>query len=272
MTPGPSDRIVVWFSNGAASAVAWREAVRRYGDICEVVAVNNPVSEEDPDNKRFAKDVAEWIGSEIVFWSNPKFPHGSAVKVWDQVKAMSFVKGAPCTDRLKKAARQDYESKHRVDWHVFGFTADEQSRHDRFVLTERDNVLPVLIDAGITKDDCYRIIQEAGLTLPLVYSLGYPNANCIGCVKATSPTYWNHVRKVHPEVFEERSEQSRRLGARLARYKGQRIFLDELPVDAKGRVMKTMQVECGIFCEEWSPVVAETRWEALLTMIASDEW
>lgn len=253
MTPNEGDRIVVWFSNGAASAVAWLETVRRYGDICDVVAVNNPIEEEDPDNKRFAKDVAKWVGGEITFFSNSKFAHGSAVKVWDQVKAMSFTKGAPCTNRLKIMARQEYEQLHRVDWHVMGFTADEKKRHDRFVLTERENVLPVLIEAGITKDDCYQIVLDAGIRLPLVYRLGYPNANCLGCVKATSPTYWNHVRKIHPEVFRQRAEQSRRLGARLARYKGERIFLDELPESAVGRNMKTMRIECGIFCEEWSP-------------------
>jgi len=250
MTPFPGDRIVVWFSNDAASAVAWVKTVERYGHMCEVVAVNNPVVEEDADNQRFARDVAKWAGGEIVFWKNPKFLHGSAVKVWDRKKAMSFPRGAPCTDLLKKAARQDYERHHHFEWHVFGFTADEQKRHDRFVLSERENVLPVLIEAGITKDDCYEIVKAAGISLPLVYRLGYPNANCIGCVKATSPTYWNHVRKVHPEIFRQRAEQSRRLGVRLVRYKGVRIFLDELPEDAFGRPMKTMQIECGIFCEE----------------------
>ncbi|MEO4045015.1 hypothetical protein AAFN47_25735 [Hoeflea sp. CAU 1731] len=241
----------MWFSNGAASAVAWMETVLRYGDICEVVAVNNPVQEEDADNHRFALDVAKWVGSDIVFWKNPKFPNASAEEVWDHCNAMAFPHGAPCTDRLKKAARQDYEKHRRIGWHVFGFTADERKRHERFVLTERDNVLPVLIDAGITKDDCYEIIRAAGILLPLVYRLGYPNANCLGCVKATSPTYWNHLRRMHPEIFKRRSEQSRRLGVRLVRYKGQRMFLDELPPDAVGRPMKTMRIECGIFCEEW---------------------
>lgn len=83
-----------------------------------------------------------------------------------------------------------------------------------------------------------------------MYKQGYPNANCIGCVKATSPTYWNHVRKMHPEVFAARAKQSRVIGARLVRVNDKRIFLDELSLDAKGRPMKTMQIECGIFCEE----------------------
>lgn len=248
--PLDGDTIVVWFSHGAASAVAWYETVRIYGDRCRVLAVNNPVVEEDDDNRRFGRDVSEWIGQPLAEWVNPKHPHGSAVKVWDERKAMSFPMGAPCTELLKKGARQDFERHHKVDWHVLGFTADERNRYDRFVMTERENVLPVLIEQGITKADCYRLIQEAGLRLPRVYHLGYPNANCIGCVKATSPTYWNHVRLVHPDVFAERAEQSRRLGVRLVRHKGERVFLDELPADAVGQPMKTMQIECGIFCEE----------------------
>ncbi len=117
-------------------------------------------------------------------------------------------------------------------------------------------MLPVLIDAGLTKQDCYdRLILE-GIAPPRVYAEGYPNANCIGCVKASSPTYWNHVRVTRPLIFAQRGEQSRRLGVRLVRYKGQRIFLDELPPDATGRPLKSMQIECGSFCEERT-VIAE---------------
>lgn len=95
----------------------------------------------------------------------------------------------------------------------------------------------------------FAILSEAGIEIPEAYRLGFPNANCIGCVKATSPTYWNHVRNVRPNIFERRAAQSRKLGVRLVRYKGKRIFLDELPLDAKGRSMKTFkQPECGIFC------------------------
>ena len=107
----------------------------------------------------------------------------------------------------------------------------------------------MLIDERISKADCYLIIQDAGLTLPRIYKQGYPNANCIGCVKATSVTYWNHVRKMHPEVFKDRAEKSREYGTKLVRLKGKRIFLDELPPDAVGRPMKNMEVECGIFCD-----------------------
>jgi len=244
------DAIAVWFSCGAASAVAAKMTVEKYGARCAVRVLNNPIKEEDDDNQRFLRDVSDWVGRPVETVTANKYPASSVVEVWDTRKFMSGPLGAPCTIELKKVARQEWERNNRVDWHVLGFTADERRRHDRFVLTERDNVLPVLIDANIAKQDCYTILKNAGVRLPHIYSLGYPNANCIGCVKATSPTYWNLVRKTHPEVFAARAEQSRRLGARLTRVKNERMFLDELPVTAKGRSIKNLDFECGIFCEE----------------------
>ena len=240
--------IAVWFSCGAASAVAAKKTLDLYRDTSNVIIFNNPIEEEDEDNQRFLKDVEKWLGHPITHARSEKYPSQSCVEVWDHRKFMSGPAGAPCTLLLKKKVRERIEREVKIDWHVLGFTLEEKKRHERFSLLERENTLPILIDAGITKAMCYKIIQDAGLTLPRVYSMGYPNANCIGCVKATSPTYWNHVRKVHPEVFKQREEQSRRIGARLARYKGKRVFLDELPPDAKGRAMKNMDIECGIFC------------------------
>lgn len=249
--PKDGDTIVVWFSNGAASAAAAYETIRRYGDRCEVLLVNNPVVEEDKDNLRFCEDIERWLDRPIIKMRNPAYPTASAVDVWDDQKGMSFPKGAPCTRHLKKGARLAFELQRTFEWHVFGFTAEERHRHNGFVLTERSNVLPVLIDAGMTKSDCAALLLSHGIALPRLYGFGFPNANCIGCVKATSPTYWNLVRLFFPETFDARAAQSRRLGARLVRYKGKRIFLDELPPDAMGRPLKTLKsVECGIFCEE----------------------
>ena len=242
--------IAVWFSCGAASAVAAKKTLERYGDKHLIRVLNNPVAEEDEDNRRFLRDVQAWLGLPIEIVKSKKYPSNSAVDVWEKRQFMSGPMGAPCTLELKKYARQEWEKENHVDWQVLGFTADEKKRHDRFVLTERSNVLPVLIDESITKADCYTILQKAGIELPRIYSMGYPNANCVGCVKATSSTYWSHVKLMHPKVFEERAEQSRRIGARLVRYKGKRMFLDELPEGARGNPMKNMDIECGIFCEE----------------------
>ena len=253
--PAPGSTIAVWFSCGAASAVAAKLTLKRWGDRCNVRIINNPVAEEDPDNRRFLADVERWLGVEIELAINPKYPNCSAVEVWEKRKYMAGVGGAPCTGELKRKARQAWEALNLFNfaldnWLVLGFTASERDRHEDFTLTERPNLLPVLIDAGLTKADCFRIVQQAGIRLPQPYLEGLPNANCIGCVKATSPTYWNLIRKKYPQQFAERAEQSRRLGVRLVEYKGQRIFLDELDPAAKGGRLKGLDFECGIFCEE----------------------
>lgn len=243
------DTIAVWFSCGAASAVAAKKTIEKYGDRCRVRIVNSPIKEEDSDNRRFLWDVQKWLGIEVEIATNPKFPNCSAVEVWAKRKYMSGTKGAPCTGELKKEARYEWERKNKPDWHVLGFTYDEKARHDLFVKTERENVLPVLIDERITKSGCFKIIEEAHIELPNIYKQGYPNANCKGCPKATSPTYWNHVREKDPDIFEARAKQSREIGCRLVRVKGKRIFLDELLPTDIGRPMKNMDFDCGIFCE-----------------------
>lgn len=251
MVPTEGQTIDVLFSCGAASAVALMLTLKKYGNLCDVKAFNNPIKQEDSDNIRFLRDVESWLGVKINFITHPKYPDGDCEAVWDDESYMSGVAGAPCTRKLKRQARQIHERERLADWLVLGFTAEERLRHKGFVLTERDNVLPILIDAGLTKQDCFDLIGDAGLQLPRMYRLGFPNANCVGCVKAQSATYWNHVRHHFPDVFASRAEQSRRIGARLVVYKGVRLFLDELPISAMSRPMKELVMpECSIFCEE----------------------
>ena len=242
--------IAVWFSCGAASAVAAQKTVELYGDTHRIRVLNNPVAEEDSDNIRFLRDVENWIGVEIESVINSNYPSCSAVEVWAKRKYMSGVAGAPCTLELKKRARQEWERSNTAHYHVLGFTSEEKHRHDRFIRSEPINVMPVLIDLGLTKRDCFDVVRSAGIDLPTIYKMGYPNANCIGCVKSTSVTYWNHVREVHPDVFQKRAVQSREIGAKLVRYKGERIYLDELDPKARGGNMKNLNFECGLFCDD----------------------
>ena len=48
-------------------------------------------------------------------------------------------------------------------------------------------------------------------------------------------------------MFADRAEQSRRLGVKLVKLKGERIFLDELKPNDRGGKIKSW--ECGIFCD-----------------------
>ena len=241
------ETIAVWFSCGAASAVAAKKTIEKYGDTHNVIVVNNPVVNEDSDNIRFLKDIEKWIGQEIIFAINPAYPTCDITDVFEKRKYVAGVAGAPCTKFLKKEARYHFEKTNDIDWHVLGFTYDEKKRAENFMKFERDNLIPILIDQKLTKGNCFDILLDANIKLPNIYSLGFPNENCIGCVKSQSPTYWNLVREKFPDIFNQRAEQSRRLGAKLVRLKGNRIFLDELNPTDKGGKIKSW--ECGIFCD-----------------------
>ena len=241
--------IAVWFSCGAASAVAAKLTLDKYSDSHDVRILNSPVVEEDPDNRRFLRDVESWLGVEVESVVNAKFPACSAVEVWAQRKYMSNANGeAVCTYELKKEARRGWQAIHKPEWHVLGFTADEARRHKRFVRSEAENLLPVLIDAGLTKADCFAVLDDAGVKMPAIYAKGFPNANCIGCVKATSPSYWNLVRKHYPAEFDARAAQSREIGCKLTRIRNKRIYLDELPATASTGPVRGGW-SCGVFCD-----------------------
>ena len=246
MTPKPGSTIAVWFSCGAPSTVAAQMTLLKYGETCRVRIVNNPVDEEGEDNRRYLSDAMAWLNHPIEQAINSSLGHTSAERIWWDRNYMSGPKGAPCTGQLKKAARYEWEATHRPDYHVFGFTVEEKHRQSR--ISRELLSIPVLIDAGMTREACFDVIQKAGLLLPEAYRKGYPNANCCGCVKATSATYWQHVRRADPEVFAARATLSRILGTKLVRYKNVRMYLDELPTDATGRPLRSAP-DCGILCD-----------------------
>lgn len=238
-------RYVAWFSCGAASAVAAKLTIDRYAAKHEVVVVYcDTASAEHPDNERFLADCERWFGQPVVRIRSEKF--ASVDDVFESTRYMAGIGGARCTAEMKKIPRHAFQMPDDV--HVFGFTAEETKRVATFEANNFDlNLVWPLIEDGVGKQDCYRILQDAGIDLPAMYLMGYQNNNCIGCVKATSPAYWNKVRQDFPDVFAKRAAQSREIGCRLTRIKGKRLFLDELPEGDYGRY-KLENISCGPEC------------------------
>lgn len=235
-------RRIVWFSCGAASAVAAKLAVEKYGQLCQVVYCDTMATEHQ-DNQRFFTDVERWIGRRIVVIKSNRY--GTVDEVFEKRRYMSGIAGAICTTEMKKAPREAFQF--QDDVHLFGYTYDEQVRADDFEHNNPPLSLEwILIDQFITKAECLRRLRQAGIGLPAMYGLGFEHNNCIGCVKATSPGYWNRTRRLFPDVFARRARQSRAIGARLARLDGERVFLDELPADADA---PDDAIDCGPVCQ-----------------------
>jgi hypothetical protein len=194
----------------------------------------------DDDSHRFIRDLEGWYGQEIVRIRSSEFADIDAV--FEKRRYHSGMNGAPCTGELKVAPRLDFQLP--SDTHLWGYTANALDV-ERFAKMKENypelRQRSPLIERGITKAASHAMLERAGIKRPRVYDLGFPNGNCIGCVKASSPAYWALVRKHYPETFARRADQCRRFGSRLViigREKGEdgkvkniRAFIDEIPVD-----------------------------------------
>ena len=241
----PTKRTIVWFSCGAASAVAAKLVLPSYEDV--ILVYCDTLASESQDNYRFMRDVEQWLQVPVTIISSKKYR--DIDEVFEKTRYMAGISGARCTVEMKKVPR--FEFQRPDDTHVFGYTAGEEKRAIRFEKNNHDlNVRWPLIHHGYTKQMCFDVLKEAGIELPQMYKQGYRNNNCIGCVKATSIKYWTMIRRDYPEVFARRSRQSRELGVRLTRLKGERIFIDEIPIDQNPKQGELENISCGPECAQ----------------------
>lgn len=241
-----SPRTLVWFSCGAASAVAARLALDKYPEAevlyCDTLAY------EHPDNLRFLNDVSAWLGKPIKIIASAKYK--DIFDVFDKTGWLMGIGGARCTTELKRNVRKAYQRP--SDVHVFGLTHDEEKRIDRFEDQNPDLYVDwVLQENKVSKADCYRTLQDAGIELPEMYKLGYNNNNCVGCVKG-GMGYWNKIRVDFPDAFNRMASQERKMNVAICKsYSGdgkrKRVFLDELDPSA-GRGIPVPDIECGVMC------------------------
>lgn len=241
-------RIVCQFSCGAASAVATKLAIAQHGNV---QIVNAFLMEEHADNRRFAADCETWFAQPITTLRDEKYG-SSVINVFRRRQYMKGPKGAPCSRALKRDILDSWALP--GDVMVFGYTAEEADRLEDF--RERNPERPVLaplIDAGLGKEDCKAMIQRAGIELPMMYRLGYDNANCIGCVKG-GEGYWRAIREDFPVQFEANCLVQDEIGegAWFLRYRsgpkiGQRFPLRDLP-EGPARRNEGMP-SCSFFCE-----------------------
>ncbi len=228
-------RTIVWFSAGAASAVA---AKLTLAEGPAVLAYTNPGSEH-PDNERFIADCEAWFGQEVVRLRSGRYR--DTWQVYEERRYLNGPDGALCTVELKKKVRFAFQRPD--DRQVFGYTIEERDRADRFRrLNPEITLLTPLIDAGLSHADCLGMVENAGIKLPVLYLLGYGHNNCIPCVKG-GMGYWNKVRRDFPAEFDRMAKLERDIGASCLN--GQ--FLDELDPE-RGNYATEPKIECSLLC------------------------
>ena len=198
--------VICWWSGGITSAVACKASIDLYGkDYCRVIFIDT--YNEHEDTYRFKEDCQKWYGVEIETISNPKY---SCIEdVWYDKLSLNVAHGAICSSELKRWVRIDFQKKNPYHYQVFGFDIDEPKRAKNITknyATARA-IFPLLMYA-LTKKNCLKIVEEAGIEVPEMYKLGFSNNNCFGktetsiggCVQG-GIGYWQKIKREYPIKF-----------------------------------------------------------------------
>lgn len=261
--PDHLPRIVCQFSCGAASAVATKLTLADYRATHDVQILNAFLANEHEDNRRFLADCEAWFGRQVTVLRDEKYG-ADIIEVFRRERFMKSQYGAPCTKLLKRRLLDSW--KQPGDVMVLGYTVEEVDRLDDFRERNPDRpVIAPLIERGLGKEDCKAMIQRAGIELPIMYRMGYDNANCIGCVKG-GEGYFRAIREDFPHQFEALCKVQDTLGSGsyLHRHRDTnvRFSLREL---GDGPVRRNEKIPaCSFFCE-----LAEADYRATVSDIGS---
>ena len=237
--PPVKNRVLCWFSCGAASFVATQIAIQIWKETNEIHILYTDTGSEHEDNKRFLNEAEAYFGIPIKILKNKNYK--DVFDVIEKTKYINGAYGARCTLELKKKLREDYYK--RGDINIFGYTEEEENRINRF--KAQNKWYPIycpLAELGISHRETKAILLKTGIALPIMYQLGYKNNNCIGCVKG-GMGYWNKIREDFPDVFERMAQLERRIGRSAIKD----TWLDTLK-RGSGRYIEE-NIRCGLLCQ-----------------------
>jgi len=227
---------VCWFSCGVSSFLACYLAK----DVDKIIYTH--IEDRHSDSLRFLNDCEKLLDRKIDMIQSELY--SGVDDVIERTRAINTPQGAPCTERLKRQVRKQWERENPgFHTYVWGYDVDEKHRaeHMEEAMPDYEHEFP-LIKNSLTKADSHGISRELGLRRPVMYDMGYHNNNCIGCVKG-GMGYWNKIREDFPEVFARRAKQERELGRSCING----VFLDELEPD-RGRMDLEIMEDCTIAC------------------------
>jgi hypothetical protein len=265
------DKYVCHFSCGAASAIA---SIITLIDKPNTELLYTDPMMEHPDNMRFLKDIERLLNIKITILKHDKY--NSPFEIFEARRFLASPSGAPCTYLGERLVLENQ---------VLGFdySKREIARMDRYKKEYPEiKLICPLIDHKITKEDCFYILEKLNIKLPHIYSMGYSNANCTGCVKAENLGYWAAIREDFPDIYNKYAKLERAFGKTIIgpmsiRHRGVainkryikcpyckdkscgmcnkhnqlrlRVYLDELPINTKPS--RSARFSCnGLFCSD----------------------
>lgn len=232
---------IVCYSGGHSSALVAIEVVRKFGRD-DVILLNHDMAVwvEDPDVKRFKREVAEFLELPITF-ANYKSASMDQFDVSVEAKAFKVGSGSElCTNRLKTGPFMEWlatECPAKDAIIYYGFDANEKDRIQR--------------RSGIMGQQGYKTAyplafgprtilstSEIGVEPPLGYSQ-FKHANCIGCLKA-GWQHWYIVYCTRPDIWLKGKWAEDEIGYAIHHDESGPVYLEDM--ESRFAIMKCQGV------------------------------
>jgi hypothetical protein len=175
---------LVQFSTGAGSAeVAWR-VVQQHGTNGVVLLAADTLV-EDPDNWRFAGQVANLLGVPITRLADGRTP----MQVGRDERVVPNNRMAVCSKILKRELLRDYMDTHHdpadsVVYLGFDWTEEHRLRAAEAHWAPWTIQSPLMDVPLLGKPDILNLWRSRGIEPPNLYAQGFAHANCGGaCVR-----------------------------------------------------------------------------------------
>lgn len=191
--------IIAWWSGGVTSAVTCKLCIDLYGkDRVRVIFIDT--KNEHDDTYRFLRDCEKWYGISIETITSE---YDDIESVWRTYLSLNTAHGAICSTVLKRRVREDWQTNNTWTYQAFGFDLKEAHRAVSMTINNPKvkAIYPLLL-LGLLKKDCVKILEDAGIVLPVPYLNGYENNNCdkTGCVQG-GIGYWQKRQREEYDKF-----------------------------------------------------------------------
>jgi len=194
---------IVLFSGGLGSYFATKRLIENGINKEDIILLFTDTKVEDEDLYRFIKDAEKFLGINVTDYSDGR-------DIWQVFKDHRFLSNSRvdhCSGDLKRRMSRKFVKQFGPDGCIIylGFDWTEMHRLEKAQKAWSPyNIQAPLCDPPyLDKEDMKTLIEEDGIKLPRLYSLGFSHNNCGGfCVKA-GIGHFAHLLDTMPDKFKE---------------------------------------------------------------------
>jgi len=196
---------------------------------------------EWPETYCYLRTFGQWLqerGLEITILTPNQREGETAIALYDYCwdkRIIPYLMRRWCTDKWKLVPLSSWCNDHGYDMRLLGFASDEARRAKPI-----EGLRYPLLEEGITRRECQRIIARADLSMPI-------KSGCYFC-PATRLDGWKRLYYEHPDLYEQAAQLENR-----ARAEHGDVALDPHGITLREHAKRRWQGQMQMDLSQWMP-------------------